>query len=58
MVNQLLISLTLYIWMWLNLAEHLLWEQGVAGSNPVIQIDPVASVQKPTVSMGEQKLMA
>lgn len=22
--------------MWLNLVEHLLWEQGVAGSNPVI----------------------
>jgi hypothetical protein len=24
--------------MWLNLVEHLLWEQGVAGSNPVIPI--------------------
>ena len=22
--------------MWLSLVEHLLWEQGVAGSNPVI----------------------
>lgn len=24
--------------MWLNLVEHLLWEQRVAGSNPVIPI--------------------
>ena len=25
----------LYIGAWLNLVEHLVWDQGVAGSNPV-----------------------
>ena len=25
----------LYIGKWLNLVEHLVWDQGVAGSNPV-----------------------
>ena len=41
--EQVRILLPQPIGMWLSLVEHLLWEQGVAGSNPVIPIKRAAA---------------
>jgi hypothetical protein len=35
----------IFIGMWLSLVEHLVWDQGVAGSNPVI---PTTQKRRPS----------